>query len=102
MLPFLSIVSGRSSFALQQAAMSLSDSHYFDDVTPRKFDEMRKLLDSSDTRQKLESMKRLIALISMGKDASVFYPDVIKNVICPNLDVKKLVYVTSSSCREIL
>jgi hypothetical protein len=73
--------------------MSLSDSHYFDDVTPRKFEEMRKLLDSSDNRQKLESMKRLIALISMGKDASVFYPDVIKNVICPNLDVKKLVYM---------
>jgi hypothetical protein len=73
--------------------MSLSDSHYFDDVTPRKFEEMRKLLDSSDSRQKLESMKRLIALISMGKDASVFYPDVIKNVICPNLDVKKLVYM---------
>jgi hypothetical protein len=73
--------------------MSLSDSHYFDDVSPRKFEEMRKLLDSSDNRQKLESMKRLIALISMGKDASIFYPDVIKNVICPNLDVKKLVYM---------
>ena len=78
---------------LTQAAMSLSDSHYFDDVTPRKFEEMRKLLDSSDNRQKLESMKRLIALISMGKDASLFYPDVIKNVICPNIDVKKLVYM---------
>ena len=73
--------------------MSLSDSHYFDDVSPRKFEEMRRLLDSSDNRQKLESMKRLIALISMGKDASIFYPDVIKNVICPNLDVKKLVYM---------
>ena len=73
--------------------MSLSDSHYFDDVSPRKFEEIRRLLDSSDTRQKLESMKRLIALISMGKDASFFYPDVIKNVVCPNLDVKKLVYM---------
>ena len=38
-------------------------------------------------------MKRLIAMISIGRDASNFFPDVVKNVVCDSLEVKKLVYM---------
>jgi HEAT repeat protein len=37
-------------------------------------------------------MKRLMAMISIGRDASNFFPDVVKNVVSDSLEVKKLVY----------
>ena len=32
-------------------------------------------------------------LISKGKDVSVFFPDVVKNVVCKHHEVRKLVYI---------
>jgi len=31
--------------------------------------------------------------MSKGQDVSALYPDVVKNVVCPNMTVKKLVYM---------
>lgn len=73
--------------------MVLSDAHYFDEMGPKRYDEIRKLLDSSESRNKLEAMKRLLALMSTGKDASNFFPDVVKNVFGTSFEVKKLVYM---------
>ncbi len=33
-----------------------------------------------------------MAMISLGRDASKFFPDVVKQVICDSLEVKKLAY----------
>ena len=32
-------------------------------------------------------------MISKGKDVSNLFPEVVKNVVCPNVEVKKLVYM---------
>ncbi|KAL2622194.1 hypothetical protein R1flu_002399 [Riccia fluitans] len=51
------------------------------------------LLDSKYEAEKSEGMKRLIALMSQGRDVSNFFPQVVKNVSSPSLEVKKLVYI---------
>lgn len=58
-----------------------------------KSEQCRVLLDSSDPKDKLEGMKRIISGLSKGKDVAFFFPDVVKNVICDSIDVKKLVYM---------
>jgi AP-3 complex subunit beta len=73
--------------------MSLSDAHYFEEMGVKKYEEIHSLLDSREKKDKLEGMKRLIAMISIGRDASNFFPDVVKNVVCDSLEVKKLVYM---------
>jgi AP-3 complex subunit beta len=56
-------------------------------------EDIRRQLDSRSLKDKLDAMKRVVALISLGRDASMFFPDVVKNVVAPSLDVKKLVYL---------
>mmetsp|Transcript_27495 Transcript_27495/g.38256 ORF Transcript_27495/g.38256 Transcript_27495/m.38256 type:complete len:840 (+) Transcript_27495:106-2625(+) len=67
-------------------------SQYFQEST-EKIDETRKMLDTGSDADKLEGMKRLIAMMSKGRDVSGCFPDVVKLVVCQNLDVKKLVYI---------
>eukprot|EP00461_Guttulinopsis_vulgaris_P005507 UN05519 len=65
----------------------LSDAKYFDDSST-KFAEVRALLDSKEHKDKLEAMKRLLAMMTMGKDVSIFFPDVVKNVVVENIEIK--------------
>lgn len=41
----------------------------------------------------MEAMKRIIAMVAKGRDASDLFPAVVKNVVSKNIEVKKLVYV---------
>ncbi|XP_067931341.1 AP-3 complex subunit beta-2-like [Watersipora subatra] len=59
----------------------------------KRHDDLKEMLDSTDDKKKLEAMKRIIGLVAKGKDASPLFPAVVKNVVCKNLEVKKLVYV---------
>lgn len=38
-------------------------------------------------------MKRLLAAVSTGRDASPLFPDVVKNVSFQSLELKKLIYI---------
>ena len=58
----------------------LSDAKYFDEGNA-KFAELRSLLDSKHAKEKLEAMKRLMAMVTIGRDVSSFFPDVVKNVV---------------------
>lgn len=58
----------------------LSDAKYFDEGNAR-FAELRTLLDSKHSKEKLEAMKRLMAMITIGRDVSSFFPDVVKNIV---------------------
>src|SRR4051794_14878941 len=58
----------------------LSDAKYFDEGSS-KFAELRSMLDSKHQREKLEAMKRLMAMITIGRDVSSFFPDVVKNIV---------------------
>ncbi|KAJ1474955.1 hypothetical protein T484DRAFT_1830276 [Baffinella frigidus] len=52
----------------------------------KKYEEIRHLLDSREKKDKMEGMKRLMAMISIGRDASNFFPDVVKNVVSDSLE----------------
>lgn len=56
-------------------------------------EDLKQMLESSKDSSKLEAMKRIIGMISNGKNASELFPAVVKNVASKNLEIKKLVYV---------
>ncbi|KAL6049496.1 AP-3 complex subunit beta [Balamuthia mandrillaris] len=72
--------------------LGLGNAHYFEASNP-KFEEIKQLLEHDNLKEKLEGMKRLVALMSKGKDVSLLYPSVVKNVFCKNMQIKKLVYM---------
>ncbi|XP_014894092.1 AP-3 complex subunit beta-2 isoform X3 [Poecilia latipinna] len=61
--------------------------------SPFRHDDLKEMLDSNKDSLKLEAMKRIVAMIARGKNASDLFPAVVKNVACKNIEVKKLVYV---------
>ncbi|KAI0788032.1 adaptin N terminal region-domain-containing protein [Fomes fomentarius] len=63
------------------------------DNPEEKVKNIGKQLDSNSDREKLEAMKRLIALISRGRNVSEFFAQVVKNVASHNLEIRKLVYI---------
>ncbi|CAH0489005.1 unnamed protein product [Peronospora farinosa] len=86
------------------------DAHFFDETLSG--DRIRKLLDNklgvAGHGEKLEAMKALLASISKGEDVSMFFADVVKNVIVASVEVKKLVYMylvhyadANAQCREL-
>ncbi|EPY75035.1 AP-3 complex subunit beta-2 [Camelus ferus] len=58
-----------------------------------RHDDLKEMLDTNKDSLKLEAMKRIVAMIARGKNASDLFPAVVKNVACKNIEVKKLVYV---------
>lgn len=88
----MAAVTSAASAAAARIGAALSDAQYFESSMVR-VEDIRRQLDSSSIKDKLDAMKRVIALISLGKDASTFFPDVVKNVAATSLDVKRLVYL---------
>ncbi|KAF8588900.1 hypothetical protein K439DRAFT_1334327 [Ramaria rubella] len=74
-------------------AIAKPSSASFFDTTEDKVKNIRRQLDSNQDREKLEAMKRLIAMISKGRNVSEFFAQVVKNVASPNLEIRKLVYI---------
>uniref|UniRef100_A0A3Q0T3S3 AP-3 complex subunit beta n=1 Tax=Amphilophus citrinellus TaxID=61819 RepID=A0A3Q0T3S3_AMPCI len=72
--------------------LRLLNRHNFYNVSHRH-DDLKEMLDSNKDSLKLEAMKRIVAMIARGKNASDLFPAVVKNVACKNIEVKKLVYV---------
>jgi AP-3 complex subunit beta len=86
------------------------DARFFEESM--NVDRIHKLLDNklgvAGHAEKLEAMKSLLASISKGEDVSVFFADVVKNVIVASVEVKKLVYMylvhyadANAQCREL-
>ncbi|KAF9581376.1 AP-3 complex subunit beta-2 [Lunasporangiospora selenospora] len=71
----------------------LENEAHFLETTEDKYREIRKNLDSRYEKEKLDGLKRLIAMTSKGRDVSEFFPDVVKNVASTSLEVRKLVYI---------
>lgn len=55
--------------------------------------ELRLGLVSQYARERKDSIQRTIAAMTLGKDVSALFPDVLKNVATPDLEQKKLVYL---------
>lgn len=72
---------------------SASASAAYFDTTDDKIKEISKLLESRHDKERLEGMKRIIAGISKGRDMEPFFAQVVKNVVAPSIEIRKLVYI---------
>ncbi|KAJ8926924.1 hypothetical protein NQ314_020776 [Rhamnusium bicolor] len=80
-----------SSFEAEYAVDPASGGFFHTDF--KKHDDLKEMLDSNKDSLKLEAMKRIIGMVAKGRDASILFPAVVKNVVSKNIEVKKLVYV---------
>ena len=55
--------------------------------------ELREELRSLDKLRKKEAVKKVIASMTVGKDVSMLFPDVVNNMQTADLELKKLVYL---------
>lgn len=64
-------------------------------VTPRKGEtfELRTGLNSQFAHERKEAIRSTIAAMTLGKDVSALFPDLLKNMATSDLDQKKLVYL---------
>lgn len=62
---------------------------------PRKGEtfELRAGLVSQYAYERKEAIQKTIMAMTLGKDVSALFPDVLKNIATPDLDQKKLVYL---------
>uniref|UniRef100_A0ACD5XIZ8 Uncharacterized protein n=1 Tax=Avena sativa TaxID=4498 RepID=A0ACD5XIZ8_AVESA len=67
-----------------------TDAHLYDDPEDAA---IPALLDSRFDGDKVDALKRLLALIAQGIDVAHLFPQVVKNVAAQSLEVKKLVYL---------
>jgi len=74
------------------SAFTTSEARYFDEERYSEA-ELRKSLADALTDKKIDAMKRLLAAVSVGRDASPLFPDVVKNVSFQSLELKKLIYI---------
>ena len=72
---------------------STSTSAGYFDSSDERIKEISKLLESRMDKERLEGMKRIIALMSRGRDMEGFFAQVVKNVAASNIEIKKLVYI---------
>jgi AP-1 complex subunit beta-1 len=63
--------------------------------TPKKGEtfELRAGLVSQYAYERKEAIQKTIMSMTLGKDVSALFPDVLKNIATPDLDQKKLVYL---------
>ncbi|SJK99818.1 uncharacterized protein ARMOST_03129 [Armillaria ostoyae] len=74
-------------------AIALRVASWFGGDEPDPSTLIRKQLDSGSVREKLDAMKRIIALMDKGHNVSEYFPQVAKNVDSQNLEIRKLVYI---------
>ncbi|KAJ2235627.1 AP-3 complex subunit beta [Coemansia sp. RSA 1722] len=65
----------------------------FYDNAEFKLSQVRKELGSGTEKEKITGMKRLLAAVAKGHDASEYFADVVKNVASGNLEMRRLVYM---------
>lgn len=54
---------------------------------------LTKLLNSNSDRERLDGLKRVVALMSKNRNVSSYFAQVVKNVASNNLEIRKLVYI---------
>ncbi len=54
---------------------------------------MKEKLNSPDIEEKQEAIRRIIDAMTRGKDVSMLFMDVLKNMETPSLQLKKLIYL---------
>jgi len=70
-----------------------SDGKYFQTTKKGEILELSVDLNSTDKEKKKEAVKKVIAAMTLGKDVSTLFPDVIKSMPTSDIELKKLVYL---------
>lgn len=65
-----------------------NQNRFFDEV-----EELKKNLDDNNLDVRWQTMRRIISGMTLGKDVSILFPYIIKNIETPNLELKKLIYL---------
>lgn len=55
--------------------------------------ELQDMLAGVKIEQKRDALRKIIAAMTVGKDVSSLFMDVLKNMVTPNLELKKLIYL---------
>ncbi|VDP13727.1 unnamed protein product [Soboliphyme baturini] len=71
----------------------MSDSKYFTTTKKGEIFELKSELSSDKKEKKREAVKKVIASMTVGKDVSALFPDVVNCMQTDNLELKKLVYL---------
>ncbi|XP_041456089.1 AP-1 complex subunit beta-1-like [Lytechinus variegatus] len=71
----------------------MSDSKYFTTTKKGEIYELKADLNSDRKEKKKEAVKKVIASMTVGKDVSSLFPDVVNCMQTDNLELKKLVYL---------
>eukprot|EP01101_Sappina_pedata_P002046 TRINITY_DN122_c0_g2_i2.p2 TRINITY_DN122_c0_g2~~TRINITY_DN122_c0_g2_i2.p2 ORF type:complete len:387 (+),score=198.40 TRINITY_DN122_c0_g2_i2:33-1163(+) len=69
------------------------DSKYFTTTKRGEIPELKEELNSPKEERKKEALKKIIAAMTVGKDVSVLFADVVKCITTTNLELKKLIYL---------
>ena len=87
----MSSVALASSLSVSALKVGLGrDGHFLEELGSP--DDIKKMLDSKFPTDKVAGMKSVLALAYLGRDASTFFSDVVKNVAAANMELK-LVYM---------
>lgn len=71
----------------------MTDSKYFTTTKKGEIFELKGELNSDKKDRKKEAVKKVIASMTVGKDVSALFPDVVNCMQTDNLELKKLVYL---------
>lgn len=71
----------------------MTDSKYFTTTKKGEIFELKAELNSDKRDKKKEAVKKVIASMTVGKDVSALFPDVVNCMQTDNLELKKLVYL---------
>jgi len=71
----------------------MSDSKYFQTSKKGEVFELRNELHSEKKEKRVEAVKKVIAMMTVGKDVQSLFPDVVNQMQTENVEMKKLVYL---------
>lgn len=71
----------------------MSDAKYFTTTKKGEMFELKTELNSEKKEKRREAVKKVIASMTVGKDVSALFPDVVNCMQTDNLELKKLVYL---------
>lgn len=71
----------------------MSDSKYFSTTKKGEIHELKQELAAVDKSKKKDAVKKVIAAMTVGKDVSPLFPDVINQMQTDDMELKKLVYL---------
>ncbi|CXI83707.1 AP-1 complex subunit beta, putative [Plasmodium berghei] len=71
----------------------MSDLRYFQTTKKGEIHELKEELHSSHKEKKKEAIKKIIAAMTVGKDVSMLFSDVVNCMQTSNIELKKLVYL---------